>query len=1054
MATIPIGFKVCIPGLEDHGWGEVASYPDRDGNVAVDFFRGPLAHQRVVSSTLQRTRVPDQTRCFLPQSHGFVMGRVIGCVDAAAAGPIIYHIAIPNESRARQLAETEFHVRSTLGTGDPVDTLVGLAHETPFFFDNRRSLVEVYDRFAQASRGLQALDSASVELFPHQAEAVRRVLQDPHIRYLLADEVGLGKTIEAGAILRQLEADAPSLRSLVLVPPVLRSQWEGELQRRFRLKRTLVDVHERVSEFSDQAFDVVVVDEAHRFIDGAGGGGRFDALRRLCESSKHILLLSATPILHRDAEILALLHLLDPDQYQLGDLDGFRRRVARRRVIGRLLLALDRASSPVVIRRQLELLKQELVDDQEVQAALADAPPDGGTDYTKEWRVLATRVRILVAETWRLHRRLVRSRRSALLEEGELRRVRNVEAPECASTYCDDPEAYSSLWGWIDELRTGAAAKAAQVAPNEAELLRKGYLEVAQAVSHPPPALSDLVDLMLKDPLWAFAADTLAKIQHVALQITALARLEALQAVLADPPEGESRWVVFCPNEHDAHRVSDYLSESFPRTRILTLVESDPSSAGPLMSEFSDCFEPVILVVDRIAEEGLNLQVADAVVLMDLPFHPLRLEQRIGRLDRLDRKKTLRAVAVLSQDDADDARQSFDRAWYEVLVQGLGLFSESIADVPYLLERQMDEMSRLVFERGPAALYDHVDTLRSALAAERTAAEEQAIIDGTSVAGIRNAEWWKALEEADASEQMLADAFQRYVVNTLGLRMETQAVHHANAGLGAFLLKRDRSRDILLPANLLVPLAELIRGPFTFSRRVATKADGVELLRPGCEMLDWLRELADWDDRGRAFALWRRVPEWLDARVIVRVCVVAELDSSLEFKNGALDDVGRAALHRLAGGWFAPWRMECFLQPDGSPADEAQISVCLLPYDKRHDVNLGGERTSALLHVVGAGQTWPSMCRRLANMALEQTGKHPEFSRRLSKAQTDAQAWFAQRHTRLTLRQRQGIAANVAQEREWLELQSRHVDALLAVPKLRVDAIGLYVLCAHAPQEW
>ena len=80
--------------------------------------------------------------------------------------------------------------------------IAALAQETPFFFEHRSSWVASYDRFAQASVGLHALDAASVELFPHQAEAIRRVLQDPQVRYLLADEVGLGKTIEAGAILR------------------------------------------------------------------------------------------------------------------------------------------------------------------------------------------------------------------------------------------------------------------------------------------------------------------------------------------------------------------------------------------------------------------------------------------------------------------------------------------------------------------------------------------------------------------------------------------------------------------------------------------------------------------------------------------------------------------------------------------------------------------------------------------------------------------------------------------------------------------------------------
>ena len=82
-----------------------------------------------------------------------------------------------------------------------------------------------------ATQGLAGLVSAAVEFVPHQAATVRRVLQDPLPRYLLADEVGLGKTIEAGAILRQWFLDTPGLCALVLAPQSVVPQWRSELSR-------------------------------------------------------------------------------------------------------------------------------------------------------------------------------------------------------------------------------------------------------------------------------------------------------------------------------------------------------------------------------------------------------------------------------------------------------------------------------------------------------------------------------------------------------------------------------------------------------------------------------------------------------------------------------------------------------------------------------------------------------------------------------------------------------------------------------------------------------
>ncbi|NJL11517.1 MAG: DEAD/DEAH box helicase [Calothrix sp. SM1_7_51] len=79
--------------------------------------------------------------------------------------------------------------------------------------------------------------SANIQLLPHQVEVVRRVLSDPIQRYLLADEVGLGKTIEAGAIIRQYFLDNPSGDVLVLAPQYLLEQWRLEMETKFYISQ-------------------------------------------------------------------------------------------------------------------------------------------------------------------------------------------------------------------------------------------------------------------------------------------------------------------------------------------------------------------------------------------------------------------------------------------------------------------------------------------------------------------------------------------------------------------------------------------------------------------------------------------------------------------------------------------------------------------------------------------------------------------------------------------------------------------------------------------------
>ena len=1050
--TIPIGTKVIVPGFEYYGFGEVASYPDHSKKVAVDFYRDPVQFERVMTSRVQYAQVPEQTRVFVPLDTGVLIGRIVGCISNKKIGSAIYHVALPNEKRASQFEETQFHVRSILFPADPVETLAGLAHETPFFFEQRKGLVTAYDRFEHASRGLQGLSSANVELFPHQAEAVRRVLQDPHVRYLLADEVGLGKTIEAGAILRQFENDSSRFRSLVLVPPVLLSQWESELLCRFRLERVTISTHSDIERFLDEDFDIVVIDEAHRLIEitSESEKSKFECLKRLSKVTPHLLLLSATPILHKDKEILALLHLLDPEQYNLNDLDGFQLRLKKRERIGRLLLALERASAPVIIRRQLELLKDELPDDEDVQNILAKIPQGLADEHNDAWREIATRVRILVAETWRIHRRLVRTRRSALLEEGEIQRLRHVEEPEYSNIYADNPKIFTELWEWIEELRTLSAAKVDSLPESDIILLRDGYLKLAYSVTIPEPDFNKYISEMRNNAIWDFAADILNQIESVVQQIPLSARLEALEAVLENPPKGESHWVIFCPNTKDALNVSEFLAETFENRRVFTLIESDAASAGIRLTAFNDSQYPAFLVVDKIAEEGLNLQIADAIVLLDLPFQPMRLEQRIGRLDRLNRTRPLRAIAIMSIDDSDEEHLAFDRAWYEIIVNGLGLFEESIADVPYLLERQMENLSELIFNRGPGALYEYVGTLKEVLGAERKLCEEQAVIDGTSIAGIQNAKWWKSFEDTDSDESYLAREFQGYIGWMLGMRLQSLDdglnLHKSHK----FVIGRDKRRDILLPMDRLLPLSELTGVPYTFNRKRAVHDLDVQLLRPGAPLLDWLRELADWDDRGRAFALWRKVPDFNDPQIIIRTSIVAELNDEKSPIINELDAVGRASLRRLTANWFVSWHSEIFLRIDCSPATYEEIEFCRPRYDSKFDENLGGFRAAELLSILGYVR-WPELCRKLAQTAIEQTQQHPDFLSRISQAKDDAQKWFLRRETRLSLRESQGIAKDVDSERRILSMMQNHVKALLDYPQLKIDAIGVYILSADYP---
>ena len=157
-------------------------------------------------------------------------------------------------------------------------------------------------------------------------------LDSPSNNLLIADEVGLGKTIEAGVVLRQYVLDHPSDHSaLVVVPDTLVSQWKGELRSRFSLGRLLgksvkvvsfTQVKALSSNLSTASIGLLIVDEAHHLTVTLRGGEvqpspLYSRVRELSQCATRLLLLSATPVHSNEAGFLGLLHLLDPTVYRL-----------------------------------------------------------------------------------------------------------------------------------------------------------------------------------------------------------------------------------------------------------------------------------------------------------------------------------------------------------------------------------------------------------------------------------------------------------------------------------------------------------------------------------------------------------------------------------------------------------------------------------------------------------------------------------------------------------------------------------------------------------------
>jgi ATP-dependent helicase HepA len=225
----------------------------------------------------------------------------------------------------------ESQLAATVQLNHPLKRLLAAQLDKPGWFDVREQLSKAYQQWLRSD--VAGLLGARITLTPHQLYVAQSATSRHPVRVLLADEVGLGKTIEAGLILQRLQLQNVVGRTLILVPEALCVQWFVELLRCFSIHGVLVDHEMELSELNDSRvfiashdfldgerameadhWDMVIVDEAHHF-DLVEENRAGQQLKRLADHTTHLLLLSATPERLGLKSHFTRLQLLDAEKF-------------------------------------------------------------------------------------------------------------------------------------------------------------------------------------------------------------------------------------------------------------------------------------------------------------------------------------------------------------------------------------------------------------------------------------------------------------------------------------------------------------------------------------------------------------------------------------------------------------------------------------------------------------------------------------------------------------------------------------------------------------------
>jgi ERCC4-related helicase len=574
-----------------------------------------------------------------------------------------------------------------------------------------------------------AVAGAQVDLNPHQVDAALFAFSSPlSMGALLADEVGLGKTIEAGLVLSQKWAERK--RSiLIIVPSNLRKQWYQELSEKFFLPCRILETksynaairqgrfrpfegdeivicsyqfaRNKAADVANTPWDLVVIDEAHRLRNVYKPTNVIANTLKLALSSKRKLLLTATPLQNSLLELFGLISLID--EHAFGDLQSFRDQFANlsQEQVFRALKARLKPLCHRTLRRQvtayIPFTKRMPMVEEFTPEEGEDRLYDLVSDYLRRENLQALPASQRTLLTLVL-RKLLASSTFAIagaLETMSCRLKDKLRKQEQSQTLEDELDAdYEALdetaEEWDEGEPTEPLSDADRVVIEEEIADLDRFAKLATSIKHNAKGTA-----LLKALTIAFKkAEEIGAAQKAIIFTESRKTQSYLLRLLADSPFKDGIVLFNGTNTDDKSKsiYAAWLQKHQGSDRVTGSKSADMRSA--LVDYFRE--EGRIMIATEAGAEGINLQFCSLVVNYDLPWNPQRIEQRIGRCHRYGQRHDVVVVNFLNRKNAADQRV------FELLSEKFRLFEGVFGasdEVLGAIESGVD------FEKRIAAIY-------------------------------------------------------------------------------------------------------------------------------------------------------------------------------------------------------------------------------------------------------------------------------------------------------------------------------------------------------------
>lgn len=702
--------------------------------------------------------------------------------ETSGSAARLRHLVVFPDGEEFVLAES-LEVVAGKSSQDPFDLIAqGRFGRVP----DLRGAITFYRLSGKLANLIYSLNTTNTQFLPYQFKPVMQFLDSPSNGLLIADEVGLGKTIEAGLIWTELRARQDARRLLIVCPAMLREKWKMELSNRFGVTAQIVDAADllerleevrqnpqasfalivsmqgvrppsrweddeepsmsssaqlarflKETELDDPLLDMVVIDEAHYLRNQTTKTHLFGALIR--PVTLNMVMLSATPIQLKSTDLFNLLHLLDEDAFPYeGSFDMVLRmnepvvRLRDRILAGQV--EQDEFVQTIQAISQLSYYRES----QQVQHFLKEPPTAGSLSSARvraELGDLLDRLNPLSKVVSRTLKREVmegRVQREAVVIRAKMSEVESAfytAVTEKIREYCALMDVSEGFMLTIPQRQISSSMAAAC----QGWLARAADLEEDDEQLYELDAVPDTeaVPKVSKSKPGKTMGDLLSELVSIAREVGNVSALKQHDSKYNELVLNLRRYwksnagkkiVLFAFYKNTLH----YLSERLMTDGIASVVVHGGLDKQQALKEFEDPKGPNILLSSEVASEGVDLQFSSLLINYDLPWNPAKIEQRIGRIDRIGQEASKILIWNLLYEETVDDRV------YSRLLQRLNIFERALGSMEVVLG---DEIRTLSYE----LLSHHL-----------TAEQEQEKIDKTCVA-IENVNRMQDKLEAEAS---------------------------------------------------------------------------------------------------------------------------------------------------------------------------------------------------------------------------------------------------------------------------------------------------------------